>query len=389
MTRTNGIIFVVGAAMMAAHLPAVASTPQSHAAADNDETAKEIISEDAQAWAQSILKSCQQQQQQQQQQSSSSSISIKDCVHQQLSHAIAATRDDISYFRQVRTRQGSQWEDYACEDFALETSPALEERVWVDPATTSGSEAPNDKPVRVLHDYSSSQIHVLEDFISPDECDAILQESEDYLHRAKVHDGKGGDHFSDHRKAWQAGIEVDWDYELEEDNAYYSAEEMVDHYIAKVSRRVYDYTNHVLPGLDISHPGQENLMSIQYFGNNKTTTEPPDRYAPHCDGECNGRPHKRGTRMATMVMYWYVLFVCISFVVSLAAPSLHSSNSNITTVKSPPREGIPISAMPVFIFNPKSVRPFFLVTWIPSLESKTMDLPAILGVPCTKVPKRL
>lgn len=29
----------------------------------------------------------------------------------------------------------------------------------------------------------------------------------------------------------------------------------------------------------------------------------PDRYTPHCDGECTGMEHRQGTRMATMVMY--------------------------------------------------------------------------------------
>ena len=29
----------------------------------------------------------------------------------------------------------------------------------------------------------------------------------------------------------------------------------------------------------------------------------PDRYTPHCDGDCTGLPHKFGQRMATMVMY--------------------------------------------------------------------------------------
>jgi len=31
--------------------------------------------------------------------------------------------------------------------------------------------------------------------------------------------------------------------------------------------------------------------------------EAPDRYTPHCDGDCTGLPHKYGTRMATVVMY--------------------------------------------------------------------------------------
>ena len=43
-------------------------------------------------------------------------------------------------------------------------------------------------------------------------------------------------------------------------------------------------------------------MSIQYFGRGFNDTE-PDRYTPHCDGECTGNPHKFGTRVATMVMY--------------------------------------------------------------------------------------
>ena len=43
-------------------------------------------------------------------------------------------------------------------------------------------------------------------------------------------------------------------------------------------------------------------MSIQYFGRGLNDTS-PDRYTPHCDGDCDGLPHKPGTRMATMVMY--------------------------------------------------------------------------------------
>ena len=29
----------------------------------------------------------------------------------------------------------------------------------------------------------------------------------------------------------------------------------------------------------------------------------PDRYKPHCDGQCDGMTHKDGGRVATMVMY--------------------------------------------------------------------------------------
>merc|ERR1712146_495697 len=101
------------------------------------------------------------------------------------------------------------------------------------------------------------------------------------LHKATVADGKGGSHFSENRKAMQAGIKVHWDKEKSGDP------------IARLSRRVYDYVDHVL-GLGIDEHGQEDLMSIQYFGRGVNDTA-PDRYTPHCDGDCTGLPHKTGT----------------------------------------------------------------------------------------------
>lgn len=58
-----------------------------------------------------------------------------------------------------------------------------------------------------------------------------------------------------------------------------------------------------MTGYNISPNGQEDLMSIQYSGTNYENGEPPDRYTPHCDGDCTGLAHKNGTRVATMVMY--------------------------------------------------------------------------------------
>ncbi len=64
---------------------------------------------------------------------------------------------------------------------------------------------------------------------------------------------------------------------------------------------MYDYTNHVLP-FEINEDGQEDLMSIQYFGRGEDD-EQPDRYMPHCDGDCDGYAFKEGERVATVVMY--------------------------------------------------------------------------------------
>merc|ERR1712151_498992 len=71
--------------------------------------------------------------------------------------------------------------------------------------------------------------------------------------------------------------------------------------IAVLSRRVFEYSNNVT-GFDIDEFGQEGLMSIQYEGRG-VMEKKPDRYMPHCDGDCSGLPHKQGRRVATMVMY--------------------------------------------------------------------------------------
>lgn len=91
------------------------------------------------------------------------------------------------------------------------------------------------------------------------------------------------------RKALQAGIRVPWDKEKADDP------------IAAVSRRLYTYINDAT-GYGIQEAGQEDIMSIQYTGRGLDDTE-PDRYMPHCDGQCDGLTFQTAGRVATMVMY--------------------------------------------------------------------------------------
>jgi hypothetical protein len=166
----------------------------------------------------------------------------------------------------------------------LNTSEALREDTW------RGARDHQRRKVDVLLDRPASKIMLVDNFISVDECLAMTDAAKPKLHKATVADGKGGSHFSEHRKAMQAGIKVPWKKgELVENG----------NHIAILSRKVYDFTNYILD-LDIKEYGQEDLMSIQYFGRGLNDTE-PDRYTPHCDGECTGLPFKSATRMATMV----------------------------------------------------------------------------------------
>uniref|UniRef100_A0A7S3L8G7 Fe2OG dioxygenase domain-containing protein n=1 Tax=Amphora coffeiformis TaxID=265554 RepID=A0A7S3L8G7_9STRA len=204
------------------------------------------------------------------------------CVEGGVASRLEEVNEEIGFQTRVRKSIAEKLENYTCIDEKLESTDDVSTSTWVDKNRRR-------RTVHVKHDRPASQIHVIENFISEEECKAMEEQAKPKLHKATVADGRGGSRLSENRKAMQAGIKVPWELEAKGDH------------IAKLSRRVYDYTNHVL-GLNIDEKGQEDLMSIQYFGRGRNDEE-PDRYTPHCDGECTGQPHKSGTRMATMVMY--------------------------------------------------------------------------------------
>jgi len=204
---------------------------------------------------------------------------VEETVTQQMIHA----NEEIKYQALLRDKLAEQLENYTCADYELPSSPALRTEYWnhTDLAVT--------RKVDVLHDRPASKVHVIQNFISKAECAAMEETAIHKLHKATVADGKGGSELSPNRKALQAGIHIPWKKEAK------------GNLLTKISRRVYDYTDHVLQ-MGIDEHGQEDLMSIQYKGRGVQDKE-PDRYMPHCDGECKGMPHRQGQRMATIVIY--------------------------------------------------------------------------------------
>lgn len=203
--------------------------------------------------------------------------SFSDCVERGIVDEIEKANEEIAFQALVRTDMGELLEDYTCADTTLNTTEPIRTEYW------------RDKEVGIMMERSSFKIHTIENFVTPEECLAVSELADPILEDAEVADGSGGGQLSENRKAKQAGIAVNWDEEEEGD------------LIAQLSRRVYDYVNHVLP-FDIKENGQEDLMSIQYVGRGPGDDK-PDRYMPHCDEECTGMAFKPGTRMATIVMY--------------------------------------------------------------------------------------
>jgi hypothetical protein len=200
------------------------------------------------------------------------------CLENKLGAILQEKYAELAFQADLRTSMSAIAENYTCADQTRETTTPKQVREWTHEGVT--------RQTQILHERPSSQIHVVLDFISPQECEAIGEAAASTLHRGTVADGKGGSRLSENRKAWQAGVKVDWSTE----NA-----------IAAVSRRLFDYANHVT-GYNMTVDGQEDLMSIQYFGNG-LQDKTPDRYMPHCDGDCDGTKLKKGGRVATMVIY--------------------------------------------------------------------------------------
>lgn len=206
---------------------------------------------------------------------------LVECVEQAVTSKIQASSEEVSFQTTVRNRMGNLLENYTCADYDLNTTEATSTDLWYADGVSHD--------IDILIDRPASKVHIVKNFINDEECSAMEEAAKPTLHRATVADGSGGSEVSKNRKALQAGVKVPWDKEREGDP------------IARVSRRVYNYVNHVLD-LDINEYGQEDLMSIQYFGRGEDDDE-PDRYMPHCDGDCTGLDFKPGNRMATMVMY--------------------------------------------------------------------------------------
>ena len=218
---------------------------------------------------------------------------LMECVQDGMTRTLAKANEEINFQTKIRTGMAEMMENYTCADLDLNTSESIRVDTW------RGARDHKRRNVNVLLDRPASKIIVIDNFISEQECTAMANAAKPKLHQATVADGKGGSHMSEHRKAMQAGIKVPWSLENgKKDNK----KDGNGNDIAILSRKVYDFTNYILD-LNINEYGQEDLMSIQYFGRGINDTQ-PDRYTPHCDGDCTGLPHKTGTRMATMVMYW-------------------------------------------------------------------------------------
>ena len=210
---------------------------------------------------------------------------LAECVKMKTTEMLA---EDMNYQLQKRKDIAKEWEKYACNDDTLATSRP-------DSQKTSFWEGDHGiyHTVRILHNQTTSEIHLIENFITPEECQAITESARDKLEDSGVFNPFTGKKFiTPNRKAKQARLPVPWG--------------TPNHPFAVLSQRIFKYANHVMH-LEISSQGQEPLRHIVYQGRGRDDSQ-LDQFVSHCDDRCDGGPYQLGRRIATMIMYCEVSF---------------------------------------------------------------------------------
>ena len=106
------------------------------------------------------------------------------CLEREAARLFEVRNEELAFQRQLRKDVANLGENYTCADQLKETTTPKEVVNW----TYEGEE----RTVGILHQRPDSQIHILHDFISEEECLAIQEAAEPKLHRGTVADGKGG-----------------------------------------------------------------------------------------------------------------------------------------------------------------------------------------------------
>ena len=201
------------------------------------------------------------------------------CVEGNVADKLQKVQEEVSFQANLRKSMGELIESYTCVDEGMKTSEAVSTSQWRDGTG-------KHRQVDVLLNLDTSRVHLIHDFISPEECEAITNAAQGRLQTASTADEIES---LQGLRASYARIPVPGEGETGGD------------LIASVRRRVFEYANRVM-SFKVAEDGQEDLMVTQYVGRGKDDPS-PDRYLPHCDAKCDGSAHESGGRVATMIVY--------------------------------------------------------------------------------------
>mmetsp|Transcript_2652 Transcript_2652/g.3626 ORF Transcript_2652/g.3626 Transcript_2652/m.3626 type:complete len:463 (+) Transcript_2652:61-1449(+) len=202
---------------------------------------------------------------------------FSECLSEDVAEEITQLSESKSTMVTYRDLMASRLRNYTCADETMETST---------PIKTYTKVLQNKKyVVDVLLDAPHSKIWLVDDFISPEECEVFFEHGSTRLARATVAGEDGSSEISIHRRANQASYDFKLKDHPEEDPLW------------PLFNRVLDMVNYHA-GYNLQPEGQEYFTIIQY---NKD-----DEYTPHCDGSCDNNEYIKAGRVATAVLYCQV-----------------------------------------------------------------------------------
>ena len=114
------------------------------------------------------------------------------CFENEAAMAFQLKNEELIFQNELLKSVSFQAENCTCADPEKSTTTHKETQPWNHDRVS--------RKVGILHDRQASKIHIIEEFISTEECEAITAAAAPSLHRGTVADGKGGSRLSEHRK---------------------------------------------------------------------------------------------------------------------------------------------------------------------------------------------
>lgn len=198
------------------------------------------------------------------------------CVADSIIDDVTKISDSKDLVARYRDKISSRLRNYTCADPTIETTPHL-------PSSYSTSYDGKEYEVRVLLDMDSAKVWYIDNFITQDECNVLMNFGRPRLARATVAGEDGNSVVSENRKAQQAHYDT-----------HYHSQNPTRDPLYPLAERILAITN-THAEYSLTHEGQEGFTIIQY--------NPTDQYTPHCDGTCDGSKHHPGGRVATSIVY--------------------------------------------------------------------------------------
>lgn len=106
------------------------------------------------------------------------------CLELQINATLAKTQEEMDFQAGTRRDMGELLVHYACQDSSLNTTVTVHNRTWSYQEKTTVSSGTGSKrkllvrhPMKVLFDSDHSSIQLVEDFVTPEECQAIRKAS--------------------------------------------------------------------------------------------------------------------------------------------------------------------------------------------------------------------